>query len=233
MNLRQQPVHKVLGVHGQRVLLPHQHAHQRHIAHHIHEVHRVSAAAIAAEHLAALFFHLRVEGPEDGFPPRVSHPLADGGFPVENAGQVQGRFERHRQGVANIGGRGRDQDVEIPILGDPLLVCRMIVGKGPEVQLDGDRLGLTRLERHLCETFQLLFGPHQTRCAVVDVHLDDFLARHVARVGDIHRDGQPVYIPEGLAPTPWHCCRRRWCSSSRSRRGRAPAAPWRRNSGSR
>ena len=69
---------------------------------------------------------------------RVGHPFADGGFLVEDAGQAQGRFERHRQGLADVRGGGRDQDVEIAVLGDPLFVFRVIVGKGAEIELDGD-----------------------------------------------------------------------------------------------
>ena len=54
--------------------------------------------------------------------------------------------ERHRQGVADISSRGRDQDVEITILGDPLPVLGMVVGEGAEIERDGHRLGLARVD---------------------------------------------------------------------------------------
>ena len=39
VNLPQQVIHDILGVHGQRTLLEHQHADQRHIVEHFHDIH--------------------------------------------------------------------------------------------------------------------------------------------------------------------------------------------------
>jgi len=58
-------------------------------------------------------FDLRIEGAEHGFTPRVSQPLTNGGFNIQNAGQLEGRFEAHHQNMADIGRGSRDQDIKL------------------------------------------------------------------------------------------------------------------------
>ena len=61
--------------------------------------------------------------------------------------------------VSRMSARGRaDQDIELTILGDPLLVSGVIIGKGAKVERDRHRLGLTRSERDLGESLELLGG---------------------------------------------------------------------------
>src|SRR5688500_19414662 len=72
----------------------------------------------------------------------------------------------------------------------------MVKRKGAEVQVDGNSLGLTWLELHFRETLQLLLWAGQRGLLVVDVNLNDFLARHLPRIGDIHRDCESIHIFE-------------------------------------
>ena len=50
----------------------------------------------------------------------------------------------------------RREDVELPILRDPLVMRRIIVGKGAGIQRKADGLRSPRLERHLGESLEFL-----------------------------------------------------------------------------
>ena len=108
-------------------------------------------------------------------------------------------MKRHGQGLANVCCGGCNEDVEIAVFGDPLLIFGVIVGKGAEIEFDGNGSGFAWFEFHFCEAFQFLLRAHQSRLVVVDVDLNNFLASEFARVGHIHCDRQAVSVAEALA----------------------------------
>ena len=65
--------------------------------------------------------------------------------------------------------------------------------KTAAVQLQRHRFALARFQRHLCEGFQLLFGPFDAASGVGDIELDDLLAGPAAAVPDPYRHQNPAF----------------------------------------
>ena len=93
--------------------------------------------------------------------------------------------------LPDIARRGANQNVVLAGISLPLFARRVVIGKCPRRNRDRDRLRFPRIQAHFRKPFQLLDRLVDLRPRIVDIKLDHFGARPLARVRNRQGYGVP------------------------------------------